>query len=118
MKNVFQKAKDKVTEEIVEERRNYHTTPPITIPASEMINCGYCDRWAREVKKSIPTVSAHKITLSDNRGFHIILKIDDRFYDSETFDGILNWNDSPWLKKRKATEPNLTAVCEPLPNFH
>ena len=63
------------------------------------INKGYCQEFAEDVAKKIPTAEVWETIFESPAPLHLFLKIGDKFYDAETIDGVNNYQDLPIFKR-------------------
>lgn len=80
------------------------------------INCGYCEDWAEEVREeyrkqtgndSVEVVGVGNLTGNPDDDLeygHVFLKLDNKFYDAETPEGVDDWRDLPLIKNKAVNE--------------
>lgn len=69
---------------------------------AEEINAGYCDLWAERVVAQLEP--EHDIEMwatedDEDTPFHVFIKIDDRYYDAECWDGVDRVEDLPFFQR-------------------
>lgn len=60
----------------------------IRYPIVSEINGGWCYLWAKLIKEKIPNA---KLFMVKRNGLHIFVKINNRYYDSESIHGVKDW---------------------------
>lgn len=76
--------------------------------SARSINDGDCERFAQEVEKLIPDAKPVWDWFDLSKGYnglHCFIRYKDRFYDSESPEGVEDWADLPFFKRN---EPNCT----------
>lgn len=81
------------TEQLIELHRGIQFLTPRTI------NDGSCMLWALLARRHCRKAKLLKVT---RFGLHSFVKINDRFFDSETPEGIEDWRNLPYFKRIKA----------------
>ena len=90
-----------ITSRIIKEQHGVkQTAQQFGISDIQAINWGWCELWATYARQISPRAKFIRIRQTGSCGrYHCVIKISNRYYDSETYNGVANWRDLPWVKR-------------------